>query len=505
MTSSVIIDAVVHLLTPINILLMFGGITLGLSLGSIPGFTGANTVAVMLPFTLTMSPEIAIVFLSCLYIGVQAGGALPAVLINTPGTAGATATVIDAYPMSKNGQASKAIGISIFGSVFGGLFSGVLILLLLNPIGDFAIRFGNREIFVLGMFGLAAIAVAAGNDTKKGLVAGLFGLFLATWPADPTTAQNRMDFGFNQLYDQMPFIPIVIGLFAISELIKLINKKQISQNDENGGSGKTTYAGILEGFTYVIKRPIKALRAMTIGLGTGTLPGAGGSVGGFISWATAKSMSKKSNKFGKGHGEGVLATESANSAVSSGALVPTLTLGIPGSATTAIMMAGLLLHGVRPGPTFMDDFAFEGYVIIVSLFFANLILLLVAFIISKYIVRVVTFPSKYLVPSILVLTTVGAFVVNGQIFDIRFMFLFGLIGLLLQANDYSLIPLVLGVILGPIVEGAYLRSMLISDGDPLYFFESSIALGLWAMIILVLFTRPVLNLSKSYLPSPLSN
>lgn len=501
MTISIIIDSVVHLLTPINILLMIAGITLGLSLGSIPGFTGANTVAVMLPFTLTMSPEIAIVFLSCLYIGVQAGGALPAVLLNTPGTAGATATVIDAYPMSKNGDASKAIGISILGSVSGGIFSGLLILLLLNPISDFAIRFGNREIFVLGIFGLAAIAVAAGNDTKKGIIAGLFGLFLATWPADPTTAQNRMDFGFYQLYDQMPFIPIVIGLFAISELIKLINQKQISQQSEDGN---TTYSGIFEGFIYVVKRPIKALRAMTIGLGTGTLPGAGGSVGGFISWATAKSMSKNPGKFGKGHGEGVLATEGANSAVSSGALVPTLTLGIPGSATTAIMMAGLLLHGVRPGPTFMDDFAFEGYVIIVSLFFANIILLLVAFLISKYIVRVVTFPTKYLVPSILVLTTVGAFVVNGQIFDIRFMLLFGFVGLLLQSNDYSLIPLILGVILGPIVEGAYLRSMLISDGDPLYFFESSIAIGLWIMIALVIFTRPILDFSKNHIPIDLS-
>lgn len=494
MTTSVVFEAVLHLATPINIGFIVLGVTLGILFGSIPGFTGSNTVAIMLPFTLTMSPEIAIVFLSCLYVGANYGGAIPAVLINTPGTAGATATVLDAYPMSKKGEASKALGISILASVCGGLFSATLIVLLLEPIGDFAFQFGNREIFVLGLFGLSAIAVAAGDDTKKGLIAGFFGLFLATWPIDPTTAQPRMDFGLNPLFDQIPFIPVVIGVFAIAELFFLINKKQISEDEDVN----TTYGGILSGFKYVIRRPYQLMRAMMIGLVIGSMPGAGASVGGFISWATAKSMSADTGSFGNGNPNGVVASEAANNAVTSGALVPTLTLGIPGSATTAVMLAGLLLHGVRPGPTLMDEFAFEANVIIVSLFFANIVLLIVAFAISKYIVRVVTFPSKYLVPAILVMTAIGSFVLRNQVFDIWWMLLFGFIGVLMRVNGYSLIPLILGVILGPIVEGAYLRSMLISGNDPTYFLESSIAIGLWILTLLVLFARPLATVTKRY-------
>ena len=494
MTASLILEAVLHLMTPINIGLIILGVTLGIMFGSIPGFTGSNTVAIMLPFTLTMSPEIAIVFLSCLYVGANYGGAIPAVLINTPGTAGATATVLDSYPMSKKGEASKALGISILASVIGGLFSATLIVLLLDPIGDFAFQFGNREIFVLGLFGLSAIAVAAGDDTKKGLIAGFFGLFLATWPIDPTTAQPRMDFGLNPLFDQIPFIPVVIGVFAIAELFFLINKKQISEDQDVN----TTYGGILSGFKYVIRRPYQLTRAMVIGLVIGSMPGAGASVGGFISWATAKSMSADTASFGKGNPNGVVASEAANNAVTSGALVPTLTLGIPGSATTAVMLAGLLLHGVRPGPTLMDEFAFEANVIIVSLFFANIVLLVVAFMISKYIVRVVTFPSQYLVPAILVMTAIGSFVLRNQVFDIWWMLLFGFIGVLMRVNGYSLIPLILGVILGPIVEGAYLRSMLISGNDPTYFLGSSIAIGLWVLTLLVLFARPLAALTKQH-------
>ena len=294
------------------------------------------------------------------------------------------------------------------------------------------------------------------------------------------------------MFDQMPFIPIVIGIFAISELIYLISKTQISEDEDIN----TTYEGIIDGFKYVIERPFQWLRAMLIGVVIGAMPGAGASVGGFISWATAKSMEADNTDFGKGNPNGVIASEAANNAVTSGSLIPTLTLGIPGSATTAVILAGLLLHGVRPGPTLMEDFAFEANVIVVSLFFANVVLLIIAFVISKYIVRIVTFPTKYIVPAILVVTAIGSFVIRNQVFDIWWMILFGFIGVIMKVNGYSLIPLILGVILGPIIEGAYLRSMLISDGDPSYFFGSSIAIGLWILILLVLFARPILSFTK---------
>lgn len=487
------------LFTPINLLLMFAGVGLGMVFGSVPGFTGSNTVAVFLPLTIPLTPEIALVFMSCLYVGAMYGGAIPAVLINTPGTTAATATVLDAYPMSQQGKPSLALGISIMASVIGGLLSAFIILLILQPLGDIAFLFANREIFVLGLFGLAAVASALGEDTRKGLISGLFGLFLASWAGDPTTGQPRLDFGYYPLYDEVPFIPVVIGLFAISELFYLIRREQISEDRDIA----TNYGEILDGFRYVISKPAATLRAMIIGLGIGSLPGAGASVANFVSWATAKSISSTPEKFGEGNPDGVIASEASNNAVTSGSLVPTLVLGIPGSGSTAVMLAALLLHGLRPGPQLMQNFGFEANVIITSLLFANIFLLFIAFFASKYVVQVVVLPTEYLVPSILVLTAIGAYVIRNNVFDIWFMFLFGIIGIIMRENGYSLVPLILGIILGPIVEGAFLRGWDIGGQSWLYFFDSTIAILLWIAIVLILTGRKLYDGVRPYVRSAL--
>ncbi len=492
MTFALIGEALGVLLTVENLIFIAVGVTFGMLAGSIPGFTGTNTVAIALPFTLPMTPEIALVTLSAIYVGASYGGAIPAVLINTPGTAGATATVLDAYPMSKQGKASKALGISIFASAVGGFVAAIIILFMLQPIGEIAFLFTNREIFVLGIFGLAAVAVAIGDNIRKGLIAGFIGLLIAAMPVDPTTGQRRLDFGFFGLYDSVPFVPVVVGLFAVSELFYLINKAAISEDNEI----KTSYKEILKGVKYVIRRPVDLFRAMTIGLVVGSMPGAGTSVANFVSWAAAKSLSDDPDSFGEGNPEGVIASEGSNSAVTAGSLVPTLALGIPGSGTTAVMLAALLLHGLRPGPELMQDFALEANVIILSLLVANVVLLVFALLISKYLVRVVTLPANLIVPAILVLTVIGAFAMRSSMFDVGLMFLFGVIGFVMRENDYSLIPLILGVILGPIIEGAFLRSMLISSNDPTYFFGSTIAIILWIMIVVVLFIQPITNVVR---------
>lgn len=490
-------EALGILLTPENIAFICIGVVFGMLAGSIPGFTGTNTVAIALPFTLGMTAEIALVFLSAIYIGASYGGAIPAVLINTPGTAGATATVLDAYPMSQRGEASKALGISILASVIGGFLAAFVILLLLGPIGDFAFLFTNREVFVLGLFGLAAVAVAIGDNLRKGLVAGFTGLLIAAMPVDPTTGERRLDFGFFELYDEVPFVPIVVGLFAISELFYLINKKAISEDTNID----TSYRDIIKGFKYVLSKPIDLGRAIVIGLVIGSMPGAGTSVANFVSWGTAKSMSNKPDEFGKGNPEGVIASEGSNSAVTAGSLVPTLALGIPGSGTTAVMLAALLLHGVRPGPEFMQEFALEANVIILSLFVANIALLLIAFAVSKYLVQVVTMPANIIVPAILVLTVVGAYAMRSNVFDVWLMFLFGIIGFTMRENDYPLIPLILGVILGPIIEGSFLRSMLVSGNDPLYFFGSGLAIALWIALVLTIVSRPLYTVVRGVIES----
>ena len=490
MALDIIIEAAQVLLTPENLLLIAVAVCVGMVAGSIPGFTGTNTVAIALPFTLPMTPEIALVFLSGLYVGANYGGAIPAILINTPGTAGATCTVLDAYPMSQKGQAANALGISILASVIGGLSAAIALLLLLDPIGDVAFLFTNREIFVLALFGLAAVGATLGDNVRKGLIAGLLGLAIALMPADPTTAQRRLDFGYFALYDQVPFIPIVVGLFAISELFLLIKREAISTDTDIDIS---SYDQIIEGFKYVLSKPFQTARAATIGMFVGAMPGSGATLANFLSWATAQSMSPHPDRFGKGNPEGVIASEASNNAVTAGALIPTLALGIPGSGTTAVMLAALLLHGVTPGPELMIDFELEAHVIMVSLLFANVILLLFAFWISKYLVRVITLPASLLVPSILVLTVIGTYAVRNLMFDVWLMLLFGVVGFIMRKNDYPLVPLLLGVILGPIAEGAFLRSMLVSGGDPAVFFAGPITKVLWVLIFLVLFGRPIYN------------
>ena len=494
---SLIPEALEILLTVENLIFIALGVTFGMLAGSIPGFTGTNTVAIALPFTLPMTPEIALVTLSAIYVGANYGGAIPAVLINTPGTAGATATVLDAYPMSKQGNASKALGISIFASVIGGFIAALVILFLLQPIGEIAFLFTNREIFVLGIFGLSAVAVAIGDNIRKGLVGGFIGLLIAAMPVDPTTGQRRLDFGFFGLYDEVPFVPVVVGLFAISELFYLINKKAISEDT----TIDTTYSGIFEGVKFVISRPVDLIRATGIGLVIGAMPGAGTSVANFVSWGAAKSMSDDPDSFGEGNPNGVIASEGSNSAVTAGSLVPTLALGIPGSGTTAVMLAALLLHGLRPGPELMQNFALEANVIILSLLVANAVMLVSALAISKYLVRVVTMPANVIVPAILALTVIGAFAMRSSMFDVWLMFFFGVVGFLMRENDYSLIPLILGIILGPIIEGAFLRSMLVSSNDPFYFFGSTIAILLWVLTILVLFIEPISNVVRGVIES----
>jgi len=488
----IITQALGVLLTLENMVFIAIGVTFGMLAGSIPGFTGTNTVAIALPFTLPMTPEIALVTLSAIYIGANYGGAIPAVLINTPGTAGATATVLDAYPMSQKGQASKALGISISASVIGGMISAVIILFMLQPIGEVAFLFTNREIFVLGIFGLTAVAVAIGDNIRKGLVAGFIGLLIAAMPVDPTTGQRRLDFGFFGLYDSVPFVPVVVGLFAISELFYLINKTAISEDN----SVTTTYRDIFEGVRYAITRPFAVVRSMGIGLLIGSMPGAGTSVANFVSWGAAKSTSDDPDSFGEGNPDGVIASEASNSAVTAGSLVPTLALGIPGSGTTAVMLAALLLHGLRPGPQLMQEFTLEANVIILSLLVANVFLLIAALAVSKYLVRVVTMPANLIVPAILALTVIGAFAMRSSMFDVWLMFLFGIIGFVMRENGYSLIPLILGIILGPIIEGSFLRSMLVSGNDPLYFFGSSIAILLWVLTVLALFIQPISNVIR---------
>lgn len=482
---------------PTNLLVIFIGVPIGVIAGSIPGFSGTNTVALILPMTLVLEPVTAIILMSAVYVGANYGSAIPGVLINTPGSAAAAATVLDAYPMTKQGQAGKALGISILASVFGGLISAVIIFFLLDPMASIAFQFGQAEMFVVALFGLSTVAVAVADNMRKGLIAGFFGLLIAAMPADPTTGQPRLIFGFYELYDQVPFVSIVIGLFAISELFYLVNKRRIQ---DEGGSTDLSYDAVSSGFRHVLGSPLNVLRSAGIGTVIGAIPGSGASVANFVSWIVAKTASSDSQSYGQGNPDGIVASEASNNAVTGGSLIPTLTLGIPGSGTTAVMLAALLLHGLQPGPRLLQEFDVEANAIILSLFIANVALLLFAFFISKYIIRVVLLPTNWLVPTILVLTAISAFALRNSMFDVWVMVLFGFIGFLMREHDYPIIPLVLGVILGPIAEAAFLRGMLLSRNDPGIFFSSPITLVLWALIVLTILWQPLQSRFRDRLP-----
>ncbi len=482
-----IVEASQLVFTPTNILMIFLGIMLGTVVGSIPGFTGSNAVAIALPFTLVLEPVNALVFMICVYGGAQYGSAIPAILMNTPGTAGAAATCLDGYPMAKQGKADLALGISIMGSVIGGLAAGTIVFLMLPTIGQFAFQFANPEIFLVTLLAMVMIAVAIGDDLARGLVAVMLGILIAAMPLDPLTGQSRLDFGFYELYDAVPFIPIVIGLFAIAELYYLTRQDKISTADVEIGS----YAKVIEGFKYVLVRPFQVVRATFLGLVLGSLPGAGASFANFVAWIVAKNGSDDPDSFAEGNPDGVLAAETSNNAVSGGALVPTLSLGIPGNSTTAVMLAALYLQGIQPGPNLLRNFAVEIDALLLSLILGQFVLLVFAFIASKYIVQVVTTPTQYLIPGIMVITAMGAFAMRGLVFDIYLMVLFGFIAIMMIEHGYPVVPVLIGVIIGPIAENAFRRSMALSGNDPAILFGSRITQVLWVLIVFTILWQPI--------------
>lgn len=482
------------LFTPNHFLLIAIAVVVGIVAGAIPGFTGTNTVAIALPFTIPMRPESAVIFMAAIYVGAEYGGAIPAALINTPGTAGATATVLDAYPMSKQGKAGQALGISILSSVIGGLLSALVLIFLLDPLSQISYMFGEPEFFVLAIFGIAMLASIVGDNPVKGIISGFFGMIVAAMTVDPITGAQRLDFGFTQLYSEVPYIPIIVGLFAISELFYLANKSRVSDTEFDISS----YQTIIDGFKQVYRRPWPVLRSSVIGMGIGMVPGAGTSLANFVSWARAKSASDNPDEFGNGKTEGVIASEASNNAVTSGSLIPTLILGIPGSGTTAVILGALLLHGVRPGPGLMSEFSGEAMAIMLSLLVANVVLLVFAFSVSKYLVRVVLLPSMVIVPAVLILTVIGAFALSNSMFDVWFMILSGFVGYLMRETGYPVIPLVLGVILGPMAESGFRRSLELSQGDISILFTSSIiTITLWVLTILVFVGPPITSRIRS--------
>lgn len=455
-----LVDGIAEFMTLFNFILIILGLTLGVVLGAIPGLTGSLGIALMLPVTFTMDPLPALVFLIAIYTGGLFGGAITAVLINTPGSPAAVATTLDGYPMTKQGDSGRALGLAVGSSAIGGLIGAVILLIIIQPLATVALKFGPTEMFIVAVFGLTIISSIQEGGFIKSIFAGLFGVLIGTIGMTDTGAM-RGTFDSVYLLDGIPMIPALIGLFAISELFFLAEKKFIAEQSKKQKYSTQLIKGVKEIFTY----PFNILRSSIIGVFVGALPAAGSTIASLLSYNEAKRFSKNKSKFGKGSEEGVIAAETANNSSEGGALATMLVLGIPGSASTAMLLGAIIMQGWVPGPRLFVDQSAVIYGAIFSMIIGLILLIIVGGIVSLGAGRIITIPTRILIPIIVVFALVGAFSTRNMLMDAFLVFLFGVIGWYLRRNKYPVIAVVLGLILGPIADGELLKSVQLHGSD----------------------------------------
>lgn len=458
------------LMTPMAIGLTFLGVVFGMVVGALPGLGPLMGIILLLPVAIGLPPVAAMGFLIAIFVGGSCGGSISAILLRIPGTPLAAATLFDGYPMAQKGRAADAIGIAISASALGGLFGGVVLILLAPALARFASNFAPPEYAALAVTGLIAIAVISDGSLLKGLIAGCFGLLLATIGTDEFSTGYRFTFDSYYMLDGFHIVAVVVGLFAISEMAYQAMGTDLTE--------KPRIDIARPGFSSVfltVKHWKNLLRSSTIGAFFGALPGAGGVISSFTAYAVAKAAARPDEKYGEGAEGGVVATESANNATVGGTLVPSLALGIPGDASSAVLIGALLILGYFPGPTLFDQQPeIVGGIFLVYLA-SNVFLLIVGILATPLFVYVLRVPKSYLIPVVLLLCSIGTFALQASVFDLMVMLGFGLVGILFRAAAYPLSPVVIGIILGPLLENNLRRSLLISDDGYWIFLERPVA------------------------------
>ncbi len=465
------------------------GVCIGVFVGAVPGFSSTNTLIILLPLTLSMETAPALAFMASVYSGAQMGGSIPAILLNVPGTGSAAATCLDGYPMAQQGKPQQALVIAFLASCIGGFLTTATALFTLPYLRSVVYLFGSIENFVIILFGLALIAQIAGKNPLKGFLAGGLGLLLGAIGYDHIYSVPRATFGFIELFDGMPRVPAIVGLFALSEAFIMIEKDTIIK--KKVGDIKSSWSDTMEGIQMTFKYFIGVVRSGFIGFLVGIIPGAGATIGSFVSYQQAYNLSKEKDKFGKGHPEGIIAAEAANNGLTSGALIPLLTLGIPGGGTAAIMLIVLQSHGVPIGPRLFQSSPDMAYNVIVSMLFAYIVLLCIGLPLTKLFAKTTIIPTKILVPSIISFVLVGAFVERRFFFDIKLALFFGILGYIMKKTGYPTHAVLLGVILGPLSEQFFLRGITLGNGNPAIFFSRPVGNILWILLLLSVVTPPV--------------
>ena len=464
-----------------NLLIGLIGCFLGTMIGALPAIGPINGIALLLPIAYTMGlpPESTMILLAAIYCGAEYGGRISSILLNVPGDAGAVMTALDGYPMARQGRAGEALMLSGLASFTGGIIGATGLALFAPVLAGLATGFGPAEYFVLMVFAFATLGSMMGARPVKTLIGCVLGLMLATIGLDATSGAYRFTFGEPELGDGIEFVVLVIGLFSISEALILL-EKQAAGTEIIRGLGRMT-ARLSD-----IRRGIgTALRSSGIGFVVGVLPGTGASVSSAIAYMTEKRISDRDGSFGKGDPRGLVAPEAANNATSCGAFVPMLTLGVPGSGTTAVMLGALMLYNIQPGPTLMTDRPEIVGGLIASLFIGNILLLALNLPLVRIFTRVLTVPNWVLVPGILVLSIVGVYSTHASAFSVLLMLGIGMAGWLLRKAGFDMAPIILGFVLGRVMEVNLRNALAISGGDLGILFESTISIVLWIAAALV--------------------
>jgi putative tricarboxylic transport membrane protein len=467
--------SIANFATPTTILYALGACLVGLIIGALPGLTATMGVALMTTLTIALPSNIALLILICTYVGAIYGGSRSAILLNIPGTPASAASCLDGYALARQGLAGRAMGIATTGSVLG-TWIGMLALALFTPVlGEAALKFGAYEFFWLAVFGVVISGNLTGNDPLKGWIAGFFGLFIAAIGQEGMYAYDRFTFGIHDLSGGISLIPALVGAFGFAEVLTVIKDRppKIIIN---------AFDSVIPRIQDVTKYWRTIIRSGLIGTGIGIVPGVGEDVAAWSSYAAARRASKEKEKFGKGSIEGLMAAETGDNACVPGAVIPVLTLAVPGSAPAAVLLAAMLIHGVQPGPLIMVNNPQFVYDVVTMMLFASIGILIYGLTLTNLLVKILQVPQTLVMPVVFVLCAVGSFAIASRFFDIYVMLAFGIIGFFLRQLNYPMAPLVLGIVLGDLLDKNLRRGLTLSDGDLSPFFTRPISFVMFCLV-----------------------
>ncbi len=494
------LSAVISFSAPATLFNIFWATLLGMTVGMLPGLTATLGVALLTTLTFSMDAGDAILILICMYVGAIYGGSRSAILLNIPGTPANAASALDGFPLARSGKAGHALGLATVGSFFGS-FVGMLMLALIAPIlAEFALKFGSPEFFWLALFGIVISGrLTAIDDPLKGWIAGFLGLLVAMVGQEGIHAYQRFSYGYTDLAGGFGLLPALVGAFGFAEILQVMKNRDY-ETVKNAGDR------IIPRLREIVQNARTIVRSGLIGTLMGILPGVGEDMGAWASYAAARRASKKKDLFGRGSKEGLIASETGNNAAVPGAIIPVLTLAVPGSAPAAVLLAAMFIHGVRPGPLIMIEFPGFVYEVVAMVLAASVGVLILGLLLTRPLLLVLRVRREYLMPVIFVLCTIGSFAIASRIFDVWVMLGFGVLGFLLREMKYPMAPLVLGIVLGDILDKNFRRAMVLSDGsiEPLFTRPISAVLAV-ITIGVILLTIPQVRRSLGHLVSFMPN